>query len=363
MNLNPVFAAQWLSAIPNYYPLADQDPKATGVRRKKLRFEELLTKWLGMTAGAIDIDLSTILPDMPKFTVESWTQTSGWGAVVKKNDTYHFVSGVNAGFIGEFTEYFMPKGVIVSSPYATNIDGEYIFGKNAVLLRNDTNMQGLLPLLAPLAELQIESNVSMLQAIENLRIVNVFHAKTDRMKEAVLSFLKQIRWGRSGFITGEDSKVKWSGSSDSPVIEALPHSGVPSNYIVQFIEASQYVRATLFNEIGLQANGNLKRESLTDSETSLNDDTLRPIIDNMLECRKQFVDDLNETFGLEIPEPELAGAWKVRKLESSIVEKSAEEVISNEDTEGDNAPELDDRNGDNELLEDDDSDTTLDDNS
>ena len=363
MNLNPVFTAQWLSAIPNYYPLADQDPKATGVRRKRIRFEELLTKWLGMTAGAIDIDLSTILPDMPKFTVESWTQTSGWGAVVKKNGKYHFVSGVNAGFIGEFTEYFMPKGVIVSNPYATGIDGEYYFGKDAVLLRNDTNMQGLMPLLAPLAELQVESNVSMLQAIENLRIVNVFHAKTDRMKEAVLSFLKQIRWGRSGFITGEDSKTKWSGSSDSPVIESLPHAGVPSNYIVQFIEASQYVRATLFNEIGLQANGNLKREKLNDSETSLNDDTLRPIIDNMLECRKQFVEDLNSTFGLEIPEPELAGAWKVRKLESSIVEKSAEEVIADEDAEGSDTAESDDRERSDVVLDNAESDTTVDDNS
>lgn len=331
MNLNPVFIAPWVVAsLPGYYPCEEQDPKATGVRRKKQRFDELLTKWCGMTAGAIETDLSSIIPDLPKFHLEAWTQTTGWSAVVHKGDKYYLVSGICGGLLGEYNEYYMPTGVIVENAYNTAMNGIYHFGKDAVLLRNDPNMQGIMPILAPLAEMQIESNISMLQAIENLRIVNIFHAKTDRMKEAVLSFLKQIRWGRSGLITGQDSKTKWSGSSDSPVIESLPHAGVPSNYIVQFVEANQYVRATLFNEIGLQANGNLKREKLNDSETSLNDDTLRPIIDNMLACRKAAVEEMNSLWGLNIPEPELAGAWKVRQVESSML---AEEVSDNADTE------------------------------
>lgn len=322
------FIAPWMVNVPCVYPVDDQDPKASGVRRKKARFEELMTKWLGMTASAIDTDLSSITPELPQFIMECWTQQYGWGAIVEKNGKYHFCSGIDAGFLGEWTEYYMPKGVIVSNPYAQEFNGQYIFGKNAVLLKNDTNMQGLVPLMLPLAEMQIEANVSMLQALENLRIVNIFHTKGGRMKEAVLSFMKQIRWGRGGFIEDSDSKVRWSGSADNPVIEALPHAGVPSNYVIQFIEASQYVRATLYNEIGLQANGNLKREKLNDSEVSQNDDTLRPIIDNMLECRKDFVSELNRVFGLNIPEPELAGAWKNRQ-EQTLAEEEGEEDDSN----------------------------------
>lgn len=334
MNLNPVFVAPWVEiSLPGYYPCSEQDPNATGVRRKKARFDELMTKWLGMTSGAIETDLSSIIPDLPKFLLESWTQTTGWSAVIEKNGNFHIVSGICGGLLGEYNEYYMPKGVIVENAYNNSINGIYHFGKNAVLLRNDPNMQGIVPILAPLAEMQIESNVSMIQAIENLRIVNIFHTKGGRMKEAVKSFMKQIRWGRSGFIEDADSKTRWSGSTDNPVIEALPHAGVPSNYVIQFIEASQYVRAALYNEIGLQANGNLKREKLNDSEVSQNDDTLRPIIDNMLECRKDFVSELNRVWGLNIPDPELAGAWKHRQEVTLNAEEGGEEDEPSEDTE------------------------------
>lgn len=334
MNLNPIFLAPWLTDIPKYYPIDDQDPKAVGIRRKKQRFEETITQWSSMLSEAFTVDLSSIMPDLPKWTLELYTQSAGWSAAIYKNGKWHLVSGVCAGFIGEWTEYFLPKGVIVSNPYARDIDGQYYFGKNAVLLRNDTNMQGILPILAPLAEMKTETNVSLVQAMENLRIVNIIHAKGDRMKQAALSFFKQIRWGRPGIVTGQDSKTKWSGSSDTPVIEALPTGGVPSNYIIQFVEAANFINASLFNTFGLQANGNLKREKLNDSETSMNDDTLRPVIDNMLECRREFVRQLNDDFGCSIPEPELAGAWKVRKLESSLVEAKDEVVdVQTDDTE------------------------------
>lgn len=336
--LNPVFLAPWLTAIPNYYPCDEQDPKATGIRRKKNRFEEILTQWCSMLSEAFTVDLSSIMPDLPRWTLESYTQSAGWSAAIYKNGKWHLVSGVCAGFIGEWTEYYLPKGVIVSNPYAPEINGQYYFGKNAVLLRNDTNMQGILPILAPLAEMRVETNVSLVQAMENLRIVNIIHAKGSRMKEAALSFFKQIRWGRPGIVTGQDSKVKWSGSSESPVVEALPTGGVPSNYIIQFIEAANFINASLFNTFGLQANGNMKREKLNDSETSMNDDTLRPVIDNMLECRKEFVRQLNDDFGLSIPEPELAGAWKVRKLESSLVE-AKDELVEKVEDEPEDGPE------------------------
>lgn len=336
--LNPIFLAPWLTAIPNYYPCDEQDPKAVGIRRKKQRFEETLTQWCSMLSEAFTVDLTSIMPDLPRWTLESYTQSAGWSAAVYKKGKWHLVSGVCAGFIGEWTEYFLPKGVIVSNPYARDIDGQYEFGKSAVLLRNDTNMQGILPILAPLAEMKIETNVSLVQAMENLRIVNMIHATGDRMKEAAKSFFKQIRWGRPGIVTGDDAKTKWSGSSNAPVIEALPTGGVPSNYIIQFIEASNFVNASLFNTFGLQANGNMKREKLNDSETSMNDDTLRPVIDNMLECRKEFVKQLNEQFGCSIPEPELAGAWKVRKLESSLIE-AKDEVVDTGDLDVDDEPE------------------------
>lgn len=307
---------RYLSNIPLLICEPDPDFKAYGIREKNERFREFVAKIMNMTADAIGWgnDLLSLLDNPPETIIEQYAQSSGWGAVIRAKDgTYHYVSGICAGFIGEWTEYFMPRGVIVSNPYAKDIDGEYYFGKNAVLLRNDTAMQGLFPIICPRAELEIENNISILNGMTNLRIINIFHAATDTMKQAALSFIKQIRWGRLGVITGKDSRNKWSGAPDNPVIENIPTGGVPANYMIQFIETAQFIRGSLYNDLGLQYNSNMKRESLNSAETSMNDDILHPLIDNMMECRRRFCDDMKTTFGVEIKPPELKGAWKRRQ--------------------------------------------------
>ena len=327
-NIGVPFTAKHLDAMPDYFE-DENDPKAKGVRNKPRRYREMVTKTLGMTAGAIKWNVSEIMPNIPPLTIEQYTQSSGWGALIRKNGEYHFVSGICAGFRGEFSEYFLPRGIIVTNPYSdTDIDGEYTFGEDAVLLRNDTYMQGLYPIICPRAELMTETNVSILTGLQNLRVINIIRAATDSMKEAALSFFKQIRWGRTGIIPAKDTRHTWSGSQESPVIENLPTGGVPANYMIQFIETAQYIRGSLYNDLGLQYNSNMKRESLNSAETSMNDDALRPIIDNMMDCRREFVKECKRVFGIDIPEPELSGAWALRKAQS----ENASEIIDQTET-------------------------------
>lgn len=343
------YVPKHLTGMPAY--MSDEyDPTANGVRDKPKRFAEIVAHNLSITADAIHWDVSGILPEMPPLTIEQYTQSSGWGALILRNGKYHFVSGICAGFIGEWTEYFMPVGIIVSNPYSKDdIDGEYYFGKDAVLLRNDTYMQGLYPVICPRAEMMVETNISILIGAQNLRIINMIKAATDSMKEAALFFFKQIRWGRNGIITGKDSKHTWSGGDQTPVVENLPTGGVPANYMVQLIETYQFLKGTLCNDLGLQYNSNMKREALNDAETTMNDDVLHPLIDNMMECRKRFVQECKEVFGIIIPEPELSGAWKRRKAAAEAVEEAAENP--EEPEQQDSEPEQ--KEGDKDVSEDD----------
>lgn len=316
----------------------DPDYKAFGVRDKNARYRETVGKILNMTADMIHWDLSGVLPDMPPTTIEQYTQSAGWSALIKRNGKYHLVSGVCAGFRGEYDEYFMPVGVIVSNPYSKDkIDGTYTFGVDAVLLRNDTNMQGLLPIICPRAEMSVETDISILTGLINLRIINIFKAATDSMKTAAESFIKQIRWGRLGIIPAKDSRSKWSGAEDDKIIENLPNGGVPANYMIQFIETAAHIRGSLFNDLGLQFNSNMKRESLNDAETTMNDDVLHPIVDNMMQCRRRFVGDCKTVFGLEIPNPELFGAWarREKQAEQAAEEPAAEKPAAENENGGD----------------------------
>lgn len=331
-----------LGNCPAYICEPEPDEKAYGVRDKNERFREIVGKILDMTADCIHWDLSEILPDMPPTTIEQYTQSAGWSALIRKNGKFHLVSGVCAGFRGEYDEYFLPVGVIVSNPYSKDkIDGEYTFGVDAVLLRNDTAMQGLFPIICPRAEMLVENDISILVGLNNLRIINMFHAATDNMRQAAERFIKLIRWGRIGVILGKDSRNKWSGAPDNPVIENLPNGGVPANYMIQFIETASYIRGALYNDLGLQYNSNMKREALNDSETTMNDDILHPFIDNMIECRKRFCEECKKVFGIDIPEPQLFGAWARRqeqaeKATEETPEEQTEETTETESEAGEN---------------------------
>ena len=262
----------------------------------------------------------------------------GWAAAIKPGEDIAIVSGLCAAWNGQYTPYYQPGGIIVTNPYATSWNGEYSFDGGAVLCRNDPEMLGLLPTISARCEMQVETDVTMLLALENLRIINVLRASTDRVKTAAETFLKRIKQGCTGIIIGEKPK-QWSGGDETPPIEALPIAGVPANYLQQLIEMCQYIRGSTFNDLGLQANWNAKRESLNDSEINAGNDTLRPLIDNMLTCREQFCDEVNSRFGTEIS-VKLSGAWATREeigemqtespAEQSTADGQSEEVPESE---------------------------------
>ena len=137
--------------------------------------------------------------------------------------------------------------------------------------------------------------------------------------------------------------------ADSPLFDGIKrfdsaHSS--SGYITQFIEYHQYVKGSFFNEIGLNANFNMKRESIGKGEASLTQDTIFPICDTMFSSRKEFVKKINEKYGLDIS-VDFSSIWKQNRLEaeyeleslkaeaqpeesSQLEEKGDEEVETNE---------------------------------
>ena len=97
--------------------------------------------------------------------------------------------------------------------------------------------------------------------------------------------------------------------------------------INQFIELAPYIIASCLNEIGLNANYNMKRESLNSTESAINVDFLIPLIDNMLSCRKDFVNKLNNMYGTNIS-VELNSAWLTNKLQDMKQDSLANNDIS-----------------------------------
>ena len=105
-------------------------------------------------------------------------------------------------------------------------------------------------------------------------------------------------------IIGENAFFKGVNMQTAPTTNSV--------YITQLIELIQYYKASMYNELGLNANYNMKRERLNLGEVSMNVDVLLPYVDNMLKERQNAVEKINAMFDTEIS-VKLASSWGLER--------------------------------------------------
>jgi hypothetical protein len=75
----------------------------------------------------------------------------------------------------------------------------------------------------------------------------------------------------------------------------------------------------------------MKREAINANEAQMNEDSLLPLIDDMIQCRKEGLEQVKEMFGVDIG-VEFASSWEDNRIELPIEQ---EQLISeSEQSEG-----------------------------
>lgn len=218
------------------------------------------------------------------------------------------------GNLGDVIDaYYRPTKIIIANPGANCMTdfildkqkrGTY-YGEKGVIIRNDTLYHGLMPLIKRYAYLLAENVLTMRSADVFLRIIALISGQDDKTLLSANEFINAI----------ENGKMK--AVAEGKFFEGVKMQSPPSNngsYLTQFIEYQQYFLGSFFNEIGLNANFNMKRESIAKSESSLNEDSMLPLCQNMLKCRQEDFDVVNELFGLNI-KVSFDSAWLQNALE------------------------------------------------
>ena len=148
-------------------------------------------------------------------------------------------------------------------------------------------------------------------------------ASDDKTKQSAESFLKKILDGDFSVI-GENAFFKGVNMQTTPTKS--------NQQITQLIELLQYYKASLFNDLGLNANYNMKRERLNTQEVSMNIDALMPFVDSMLKERVEGVKRVNEMFGTDITVT-LGSSWKIEHENYLSLLKATEDGHDHTDTE------------------------------
>ena len=275
------------------------------------------------------------LPDtIPDRMLELYLQTKGNVFFTKYKDNYYVFFG---GLGGVPDEYYRPTTFIVSNPYL-ELTKEYNIDKDGVLIYNDSLLQGLLPIHEKYAILLSENDITMRIASINMRLISILTAGDDKTKESALEFLRQIEKGQLGVLL--DNRNLLTDKENFTVSPTV--TTAVSNYMTQLAEYNQYLKASWYNEIGLQANYNMKRETLNSAETEMDSDVLIPLIDDMLTQRKLGLEKINNMYNLNI-EVKLSSAWEDRQNMRDLQEMASFSAVENNPSSQDNIvkPDID----------------------
>lgn len=249
------------------------------------------------------------LPEtIPMKWLEYYLQVNGSCCIAEANGNLYALLG-NAG--GEPDEYYQPTKYIVANP-ALELSKSYTIGEDCVLCKNDFMGIGLVPLVSRYCGLMSENVLTIRQSDISMRNLFMLSAPDDDTYQSTKHFLDELEQGRLA-VVGD------SAFFDGVKMQSNSHG--TGDYMIQFIELQQYLRGSLYNELGLNANFNMKREALSGEELAMNDDALMPLIDDMLKRRRDFVGQVNDMFGLNIS-VDYGSTWQSNVAEKTLVASS-----------------------------------------
>ena len=267
---------------------------------------------------------------IPQRELELIIQICRFGIVTKREDKLFVFYG---GLGGEPNEYYQPTQAIVTNPYlrfsdVLKLDDHIKEDADAVVIWNDDAHIGLYPMFRKYAELLAESEITMRYLLINKRFMNIVTGNDDNDKTSLEEMFKKVEDGKGYGIVVTKSLI------DSSSIGTIDTGNTKmGNDLKDVIESYQYLKGSWYNDLGLNANYNMKRESINESESDMNEDALLPMIDNMLKSRKIAVERINELFGTDI-NVELSSSWK--KIREEIVQR--EEIVDAEIEQIENRP-------------------------
>lgn len=254
----------------------------------------------------------TDLP-VPEIEFEKQLQSNGYTVVFKYQDKIYCNSGSLSG--QEKSPYNQPTEAIITIP-ALNLSKSFNLETEAVLIKNDFLQVGLKPLILSKGTQIIENRLTMY--LKNIlgRAPFTITANSDKSILSAQTFINKLTSGDLAVIA-EDSFLK------DVNVNSLTQTGQAN--MQDLINYQTYLYGQLYSELGLPGLTHEKQERMLTSEIESQQATIRPLVDNMLECRTKGIEQMNKLFNGNA-QVELDSVW------NNIKEKQESETNSNQES-------------------------------
>ena len=279
------------------------------------------------------------LPDtIPAYMLELYLQINGHVCITEVNGKLYALPG---GMGGAVDPYYRPTLYVIANPglgYSASLSilnhlppfAEQDTQGKCVVIRNDINLRGLFYMFSRFATQLTENDISIRCAQINSRQHTFISGNTDSQIASANEYLENIEKGK---IIAVGDQAFLDG------IKPVNVSAQGANTIMQLIELQQYLKASWFNEMGLDANFNMKREYLSEEEINLSSNAFLPLIDNMLQCRREALEFVNREYGTNITVTKNS-AWEEADDPDQDQEDDQEVFDASEDKQEEGGPDV-----------------------
>lgn len=269
------------------------------------------------------------LIDIKQF--EKILKTEGAVGVKRINGKFEILKG---GFGGELDAKYRPVLWVGANPglkEKQSYSYKIFYGDNdvpeedaVIVFTNDTMLQGVLPVINRYSTMLVENDITMRISLILSRMSKNFITQDDDTALSIGQYMKDIEDGKLSVITtsflDENEKIFNQATS-------------ANSEITNLIELQQYLKASLYNEFGLNANYNMKRESITAGESQLNFDALLPMVEDYLHNRERGCEQFNKLYEDVNIDVKLHGVWRElqQEHENAIINGTTDEMEADEE--------------------------------
>lgn len=250
-------------------------------------------------------------------------------ALLKVNGNWYAVKGRKGA---EPDEYYIPREYITANPVLGSANTPV--QSNEVQVFNWTTTDelcqiissGMKPLLDRTARTLADIYISIIVALKNSRLVNIFSAATDVEKQSLNRLIRDMRNGKDTFTALQDLKSKMT---VNPVVD----NSEVYRILQELVELYQFTLANFYHSIGINSNYNLKRAQVNNEEIMTNSYILIvSLYDTELQLKKA-VEEFNTKSGLNVS-VDYSEAWlKLRESQETPVGEKKKEDTQVQSTE------------------------------
>lgn len=247
----------------------------------------------------------------------------GYIGVVKHKDEIIVANGSGVGVTNYPDEW-------ITYTWANALSGGVAtIGENCVLLRNNSLMISTGMMIKYYAGLLAHATLTLQAALINSRATGYSTAKDDQTKKRIERFYDAMVDGKTEVILIEDDLNSIDGSK--PIEFISDHISGRGDNILDIWQVLQNILKDFYTAIGISKPTD-KRERLITDEIAQEQPLFKFNVEDMLDCRKQFAEELNAVFGLSVS-VDLAESLKAAQTMTEPVqpEKGAADETQNVD--------------------------------